>query len=317
MDKSLCKIEVVHGTEEREFVVKDKDNIISSRFYILEMDKNKKYVLLRLKPRRFMADEELEELLTKIFMSFTRKGDFFKVNIITSEDINFIPFSRLGFTLEGVLQNNVYKNSETEDELIFGASSVTFKFRGNEKLLSLTGERIELRLSTPEDAEKYLKYQTDNREFLEEFEPVKEDRYYTLEGQREELKARFSQFLNGNTVSFGIFRDDLLLGKIRISNIILGSFRNANLGYSLHKDYLNQGYMSEAVGMVLEYCFNELDLHRVEASILVNNIASQKVLLNNRFIELGINRNYLAINGKWQDHKTFYLTKEDYVAKAE
>lgn len=312
MDKSLCKIEVVHGTEEKEFVVKDNDNIVSARFYILEMDKNKKYVLLRLKPRRFMADEELEELLTKIFMSFTRKGDFFKINIITSEDINFIPFSRLGFTLEGILQHNVYKNSETEDEFLFGASSVTFKFRGNEKLLNIMGERIELRLATPDDADKYLKYQLDNKEFLEEFEPIKEDRYYTIEGQRDELKARYSQFLNGSTISFGIFHNDLLLGKIRISNIILGSFKNANLGYSLHKDFLNQGYMSEAVGMVLDYCFNDLELHRVEASTLLNNIASQKVLLNNGFSELGINKNYLMINGKWQDHKTFYLTKEDY-----
>ena len=313
---TLVKIEVVRDSNDREFLVRDKDNINFARFFILEMDKSKKHVLIRLKTRRFVADAELEELLSKIFLSFTRKGEYFKVAFITSEDINIRPFTRLGFVLEGVLQDNVYIASEIRDEYIFGATSVTFRLTRNEKLLNIHGERIDLRLTTPDEAEIYLNYQLSNKDFLEVYEPLREDKFYTMEGQKEELKARYQQYLNGSSISFGIFYKEVLVGKIRISNIVFGSFKGANIGYALHRDYLNRGLMSEAVDMVLDYAFHTMGLHRIEASTLTDNLASQRVLGNNGFKQLGLNEKYLLINGEWRDHFTFYITKESYVEKA-
>lgn len=306
------RIEETKHSQGREYLITDSDRIGIGHFAILESDKHRKNVLLRLRLTRSATDEELTELLTKIYSAFTKRGDFFKISIITQDDINVRPFSRLGFILEGVLQDHVYRDSEIRDEYIFGVTALRFHMKKKAKLLEVAGERIDLKLTGPEDAESYLQYYLKNRDFLAAFEPYKEDRFFTLEGQKQELTERFMQYLNGSTINFGIFKKDELIGKIRISNIIPGSFRCATIGYALSKDHLNQGYMSEAVGLICRYAFEEMGLHRLEASTLVDNISSQHVLLNNGFQFLGLNPKYLQINGVWQDHHTYYLLKEDW-----
>ncbi len=309
---SLVKIEEVKNSGGREFLVSDHDKIQFARFIILETDKKRKNALIRLRLQRFARDEELSELLTKIYTAFTKRGEYFKISILTQEDINTRPFSKLGFILEGVLQDQVYRDSEIENEYLFGVTPIRFRLTSNAKLLEIQGERISLKLATPEDAQDYLTYYLDNKEFLAEFEPYKEDKFFTLEGQRQELTERYMQYLNGSTINFGIYKGKALIGKLRISNIIPGSFKNATIGYALSEQFLNNGYMSEAVGIVCRYSFEELGLHRLEASTLLNNIASQRVLANNGFQCLGLNRKYLQINGKWQDHYTYYLLREDW-----
>lgn len=309
---SLVKIEEVKNSGGREFLITDKDRIQFARFFILEADKRRKNVLIRLKLQRFGRDEELTELLTKIYTAFTKRGEYFKVSILTQSDINVRPFSRLGFILEGVLQDHVYRDSEVEDEYIFGVTPVRFHLKPSSKLLEIKGERISLKLSTPEDAAAYLEYYLTNKDFLAEFEPFKDEKFFTLEGQRHELTERFRQYLNGNTINFGIYRGSDLIGKVRISNIIPGSFRSATIGYALSQKHLNNGYMSEAVGLICRYAFEEIGLHRLEASTLLNNESSQRVLQNNGFVYLGLNKKYLQINGIWQDHYTYYLLQEDW-----
>ena len=68
--------------------------------------------------------------------------------------------------------------------------------------------------------------------------------------------------------------------------------------------------MKLSVKAVLEYAFNELGIHRVEASVLVDNEKSKSVLRACGFKELGLNEKYLFINGMWRDHITFYKVNE-------
>ena len=69
-----------------------------------------------------------------------------------------------------------------------------------------------------------------------------------------------------------------------------------------------EGY-PEISAAFTKYAFEELDLHRVEASTLTDNEKSKRVLLGCGFKMLGVNEDYLYINGKWQDHITFYKIK--------
>lgn len=308
----LVKIEEVKNSGGREFLISDKDKIQFARFFILEADKKRKNALIRLKLQRYARDEELTELLSKIYTAFTKRGEYFKISILTQDDINVRPFSKLGFILEGVLQDHDYRDSEVTDEYLFGITPVRFHLAPNSKLLEIKGERISLKLSTPEDAPAYLEYYLTNRDFLARFEPFKDEKFFTLEGQRQELTERFTQYLNGSAINFGIHLGQELIGKARISNIVPGSFKNANIGYALSQKHLNNGYMSEAVGLICRYAFEDIGLHRLEASTLLDNVPSQHVLLNNGFQCLGLNRKYLQINGKWQDHYTYYLLKEDW-----
>jgi ribosomal-protein-alanine N-acetyltransferase len=112
-------------------------------------------------------------------------------------------------------------------------------------------------------------------------------------------------------VNCGIFKEDKLIGKIRLSNIVYGAFKSGIIGYSMDAEQQGKGYMKEALKLMLNYCFEEMDLHRIEASTLVDNIKSQSVLKGCGFTELGLNKNYLYINGGWRDHITFYIIKKE------
>jgi len=70
--------------------------------------------------------------------------------------------------------------------------------------------------------------------------------------------------------------------------------------------------MAEALRTVIDYGFNHLGLHRLEAACLPNNVASQRLLIKCGFSQQGYARQYLRINGKWQDHLLFDTLRSDH-----
>ena len=69
--------------------------------------------------------------------------------------------------------------------------------------------------------------------------------------------------------------------------------------------------MTEAIQLALEFAFQKLNLHRVEAACLANNEASRNLLVKSGFCEEGLAREYLNINGRWQDHITYAILRTD------
>ena len=57
-----------------------------------------------------------------------------------------------------------------------------------------------------------------------------------------------------------------------------------------------------AVEMLVRYAFEELQLHRIEANVMPRNAASLRVLEKNDFVNEGLSKYYLRINGTWEDH---------------
>ena len=68
--------------------------------------------------------------------------------------------------------------------------------------------------------------------------------------------------------------------------------------------------MTMAVGMVVGYAFAKLELHRVEANVMPRNLASLRVLEKNQFVNEGMSKYYLRINGVWEDH--IHMVKINY-----
>ncbi len=71
--------------------------------------------------------------------------------------------------------------------------------------------------------------------------------------------------------------------------------------------------MSEGVSLAIDYAFKTLGLHRVEANIQPDNIASINLVKRLGFTKEGFSRRYLKINGEWRDHERWALTVEDWV----
>jgi ribosomal-protein-alanine N-acetyltransferase len=73
------------------------------------------------------------------------------------------------------------------------------------------------------------------------------------------------------------------------------------------ESHTGRGLASAAVADMVAVAFGQLGLHRVEASTLLHNTASQRVLTRNGFRPYGVVPEYLKIAGQWQDFIQFHL----------
>lgn len=297
--------------EGNRFIIKDLNGIIVGRFLILDLEEENKSILIKLKFYKSGNEAKiiLQEALKLILDNLIKEKKLHKVNIICEDNISLSPFDSLGFQLEGYISDSQIVNSKYEGKLILGIIDTDYYNNFYKKEIAINGNNISIKVLTSEDGEELLNYYIRNKKFLSIYEPRREENFYTLEVQRESLIENYKEFIKGEGVHFGIFKDKMLIGRIRISNVIHGVFKNGFIGYSMDENYQGKGYMKEAVGLVLDYAYNELDLHRVEATTLIDNERSKGVLNACGFSELGISKDYLYINGKWRDHIIFYRNK--------
>lgn len=102
-----------------------------------------------------------------------------------------------------------------------------------------------------------------------------------------------------------------IVGTFNISNIIRGYFHSAYLGYEVFHPYQGRGYMKAGLKLLLSEAFEKLNLHRLEANIQSENIASIHLVANAGFIKEGFSRQYLRVGGKeWKDHERWAILNE-------
>ncbi|WP_373897164.1 GNAT family N-acetyltransferase [Haloimpatiens sp. FM7315] len=309
-EKTSVFLELVKGSKV-EYIVKDKDGITVGRIFILELDREEQFCAFKLNFYRYGKEGfiQLKDTLSLMMVSLFRNMGVYKLDVIVSEEVELEAFIDLGFKLEGILQDSQIKEGNKLSKFIFGIDYDVYESNTKRVPLKLKGDTIELKVLTPEDADRVLNYYLKNKKHLMAFEPMRDDEFYTLEHHKKNLIERYKNYLNGSGIDFGIFKGNKFLGIIKISNVVYGVFKSAFVGYSIDGEQEGKGYMTEALKLVIKYSFEELGLHRIEASTLIDNKRSQGVLKNNGFKELGLNKNYLFINGKWRDHITFYKTK--------
>ena len=89
-----------------------------------------------------------------------------------------------------------------------------------------------------------------------------------------------------------------------------GAFQSCHLGYQLDERAINQGFMTEALRRAIAFVFDELQLHRIEANVMPRNLRSSRVLAKLGFVEEGLARQYLKINGVWEDHIHYVMLND-------
>jgi [ribosomal protein S5]-alanine N-acetyltransferase len=106
--------------------------------------------------------------------------------------------------------------------------------------------------------------------------------------------------------------DGRLLGAINLTQIVRGRFQSAYLGYYLGAAFAGQGYMREALALMLRDSFRRLRLHRVEANIQPDNLASIALVRRAGFEREGYSPRYLKLGGRWRDHERWALRTEQW-----
>ncbi|QXQ15955.1 GNAT family N-acetyltransferase [Skermania piniformis] len=115
----------------------------------------------------------------------------------------------------------------------------------------------------------------------------------------------------GHMVPMAIELDGTFCGQLTVGNIVRGALLSAWIGYWVARDVGNQGVATAALALGMDHCFGRLGLHRVEATVRPENLASQAVLRNVGFRNEGLLQRYLDVDGAWRDHLLVAMTADE------
>ena len=181
----------------------------------------------------------------------------------------------------------------------------------------LSGPRVELRPLRSSDFDDWHDVRTRSRDWLEPWEPLADpgspDPVTDAEAFRARCGAWERQRHFDTAYGFGLFlQGGSLIGEVSLGSVQRGPFQSAFAGYWIDRRCAGQGYMPEAVVVLLRFAFETLALHRVEAAIVPRNTRSRRVVEKIGLREEGISHAFLQIRGVWEDHVRYALTVEDW-----
>ncbi len=124
----------------------------------------------------------------------------------------------------------------------------------------------------------------------------------TIEDARQ-LIQHFDEVIHQNSkITWGIYLKETvqLIGTIGYVNIYKENYR-AEIGYLLSRNQQGKGVMSEALAAAMNYGFNELKLHSIEAIVHPDNVSSSRLLEKNQFIKEAYLKENQFFKGKFID----------------
>jgi [ribosomal protein S5]-alanine N-acetyltransferase len=175
-------------------------------------------------------------------------------------------------------------------------------------------ERLLLKILDKSSTDAVLDFYKRNKEFFQEWEPIRDEEFYTKNYQKDLLLEEYENIHKGKTLRLWLFKKDEdknIIGSVCFSNIVRGCFQSCHLGYKMDLKEINQGYITEAIRKGIEIIFDDYGLHRIEANIMPKNVRSLRVVEKLGFTNEGLSRQYLKINGKWEDHVHMVLLNDN------
>ncbi|WP_204378494.1 GNAT family N-acetyltransferase [Agaribacterium haliotis] len=107
--------------------------------------------------------------------------------------------------------------------------------------------------------------------------------------------------------------DNSIVGTFNLSGLMRGYFHSAYLGYEAFHPWQGKGYMRQGLALFINYAFEELTLHRIEANIQPDNAASLALVQSAGFEFEGCSKAYLNIGGRgWKDHHRWALINNNW-----
>jgi len=181
-----------------------------------------------------------------------------------------------------------------------------------EPLPSIVGDGVLLRTPQNTDYSEWAALREDSREFLTPWEPTWPADDLSRSAFRRRIRRYAEDLRTDQGYAFLIIRtaDDVLVGGLTLANIRRGVAQAGSLGYWMGRPFARHGYMTAAVRAVIPFAFGTLRLHRLEAACIPTNNGSIRLLENTGFVREGYAREYLCINGIWQDHLLYARLKD-------
>jgi ribosomal-protein-alanine N-acetyltransferase len=170
----------------------------------------------------------------------------------------------------------------------------------------LETENLVLRRPALSDVDELFLYRSD-REFMRFI-------MHRLATCREDVVTSI-QTVNGiidrnEAINWAITRkgNDMIIGMLGYVQINKGHAR-AEIGYTMHRPYHGTGIIQEATKAVIDYGFNVMNLHSIEAVIVHENIPSKKLVERFGFTCDAFFKDYLFQDGRFVDTNVYSLIR--------
>ena len=169
---------------------------------------------------------------------------------------------------------------------------------------TLKTNRLTLRFPEITEAAEIVAFCRKNETHLLPWEPLKDEDYYTIRFWRRTIQQVRQEFQEDRSMRLNIYESSTrkLIGMINFTHFERGAFQSCRLGYKIDRNYEGKGMMFESLEAGIQYVFNQLNFHRIEASYIPRNKRSASVLKRLGFQITGMEENYLRINGRWECH---------------
>jgi ribosomal-protein-alanine N-acetyltransferase len=193
----------------------------------------------------------------------------------------------------------------------------------------IESERLVLRLLEAEDCASAIAYHRNNQDHLMPFGPKWPPDFFNEEFWTKQVETNKKEYREDKSARFFLFEkrggrtaetvsdnareyNNEVIGTVSFGGILRGAAQFCYLGYGLAKEKEKRGYMTEILREAIVFAFTDLKLHRVMANYIPTNEASGKILKRLGFTVEGYARDYLYLNGKWQDHILTSITNPDW-----
>jgi [ribosomal protein S5]-alanine N-acetyltransferase len=182
----------------------------------------------------------------------------------------------------------------------------------SDPLPSVAGTGVLLRMPQATDYADWTALREASRDFLTPWEPTWPADDLSRSAFRRRIRRYAEDLRTDQGYAFLIIRssDNALVGGLTLANIRRGVAQAGSLGYWMGQPFVRQGYMTAAVRAIIPFAFSTLRLHRLEAACIPTNAGSIRLLEKTGFVREGYAREYLCINGIWQDHLLYARLKE-------
>ena len=171
-------------------------------------------------------------------------------------------------------------------------------------------DRLVLKVLRPEAAPMVLDFYLRDQALFERYEPKRNENFYTTMYQQKQLRCEYNLAFQKASVRYYVFlKEDpnTIIGTVSIQDIKNAMYSSCQIGYKFSSQYHHKGYASEAVERIIDMVFCEMNLHRINAWVLPDNMPSIHLLQRMSFEWEGLCRGFLLLNGNWMDHLQYSL----------
>ena len=172
---------------------------------------------------------------------------------------------------------------------------------------TLETDRLLLRRIYKEDAKEIFEGFINQEDYLYFFN--KEPR--TLEEEIKSLENIDEKYENLDLYNWVIVlkENNKIIGRATLNVELYNECVEVN--YAVDKRYENNGYMTEALKRIIDFCLNELEVNRFQAGCVIENVKSKHVLDNCNMHQEGILKSYIKLPDGYHDMYMFSIINEN------